>query len=85
MIVYKFLVEEVIIKLLDIELSIGCMGVVILIVILEFVKVVGIIVLRVLFYNEDLIYERDICIGDSVVIKKVGDIIFEVVKSILDR
>lgn len=35
-------------------------------------------------YNEDLIYDRDIWIGDSVVVKKVGDIIFEVVCSILE-
>ncbi|MDU2883747.1 MAG: NAD-dependent DNA ligase LigA [Staphylococcus epidermidis] len=84
-IAYKFPAEEVITKLLDIELSIGRTGVVTPTAILEPVKVAGTTVSRASLHNEDLIHERDIRIGDSVVIKKAGDIIPEVVKSILDR
>lgn len=84
-IAYKFPAEEVITKLLDIELSIGRTGVVTPTAILEPVKVAGTTVSRSSLHNEDLIHERDIRIGDSVVIKKAGDIIPEVVKSILDR
>ena len=78
-IAYKFPAEEVITKLLDIELSIGRTGVVTPTAILEPVKVAGTTVSRASLHNEDL------RIGDSVVIKKAGDIIPEVVKSILDR
>ena len=84
-IAYKYPAEEVITKLLDIELSIGRTGVVTPTAILEPVKVAGTTVSRASLHNEDLIHERDIRIGDSVVIKKAGDIIPEVVKSILDR
>ncbi|MCG2077396.1 NAD-dependent DNA ligase LigA [Staphylococcus epidermidis] len=84
-IAYKFPAEEVITKLLDIELSIGRTGVVTPTAILEPVKVAGTTVSRASLHNEDLIHERDIRIGDSVVIKKAGDIIPEVVKNILDR
>lgn len=84
-IAYKFPAEEVVTKLLDIELSIGRTGVVTPTAILEPVRVAGTTVSRASLHNEDLIHERDIRIGDSVVVKKAGDIIPEVVKSILDR
>lgn len=84
-IVYKFFVEEVVIKFFDIELNVGRMGVIMLIVIFELVKVVGIMVLRVFFYNEDLIKEKDIWILDKVVVKKVGDIILEVVNVFVEQ
>lgn len=84
-IAYKFPAEEVVSKLLDIELSIGRTGVVTPTAILEPVRVAGTTVSRASLHNEDLIHERDIRIGDSVVVKKAGDIIPEVVKSILDR
>ena len=69
-------------KLLDIELSIGRTGVVTPTAILEPVKVAGTTVSRASLHNEDLIHDRDIRIGDSVVVKKAGDIIPEVVRSI---
>ncbi|BCN88842.1 NAD-dependent DNA ligase LigA [Staphylococcus argenteus] len=84
-IAYKFPAEEVVTKLLDIELSIGRTGVVTPTAILEPVKVAGTTVSRASLHNEDLIHDRDIRIGDSVVVKKAGDIIPEVVRSIPDR
>src|SRR5699024_1327508 len=84
-IAYKFPAEEVITDLLDIELSIGRTGVVTPTAILEPVKVAGTTVSRASLHNEDLIHEKDIRIGDSVIIKKAGDIIPEVIKSVLDR
>lgn len=84
-IAYKFPAEEVVTRLLDIELSIGRTGVVTPTAILEPVKVAGTTVSRASLHNEDLIHERDIRIGDSVVVKKAGDIIPEVVKSIIER
>lgn len=84
-IAYKFPAEEVITELLDIELSIGRTGVVTPTAILEPVRVAGTTVSRASLHNEDLIHDKDIRIGDSVVIKKAGDIIPEVVRVILDR
>lgn len=81
-IAYKFPAEEVLTTLTDIELSIGRTGVVTPTAILEPVKVAGTTVSRASLHNEDLIHEKDIRIGDKVVIKKAGDIIPEVVKSI---
>lgn len=69
-IAYKFPAEEVITELLDIELSIGRTGVVTPTAILEPVRVAGTTVSRASLHNEDLIHEKDIRIGDSVVIKK---------------
>ncbi|MCO4326344.1 DNA ligase [Staphylococcus agnetis] len=83
-IAYKFPAEEVVTTLEDIELSIGRTGVVTPTAILTPVHVAGTTVSRASLHNEDLIHERDIRIGDHVVVKKAGDIIPEVVKVILD-
>ncbi|WP_278926624.1 NAD-dependent DNA ligase LigA [Staphylococcus auricularis] len=84
-IAYKFPAEEVVTTLRDIELSIGRTGVVTPTAILDPVRVAGTTVSRASLHNGDLIQERDIRIGDSVIVKKAGDIIPEVVKSIIDR
>ncbi|WP_323704371.1 NAD-dependent DNA ligase LigA [Mammaliicoccus sp. Dog046] len=84
-IAYKFPAEEVLTTLKDIELSIGRTGVVTPTAILEPVKVAGTTVSRASLHNEDLIQEKDIRIGDKVIIKKAGDIIPEVVRSIADE
>ena len=68
-IAYKFPAEEVVTTLQDIELSIGRTGVVTPTAILDPVRV-GTTVSRASLHNEDLIHERDIRIGDSVVVKK---------------
>ncbi|WP_062352738.1 NAD-dependent DNA ligase LigA [Bacillus kwashiorkori] len=84
-IAYKFPAEEVVTKLLHIELSVGRTGVVTPTAILEPVRVAGTTVQRASLHNEDLIKEKDIRIGDYVVIRKAGDIIPEVVGSLADR
>ncbi|SDR11344.1 NAD-dependent DNA ligase LigA [Virgibacillus salinus] len=84
-IAYKFPAEEVVTTLHDIELSVGRTGVVTPTAILEPVKVAGTIVKRASLHNEDLIREKDIRIGDTVVIKKAGDIIPEVIRSVEDK
>ncbi|EAC6874037.1 NAD-dependent DNA ligase LigA [Listeria monocytogenes] len=84
-IAYKFPAEEVPTKLLDIELNVGRTGVVTPTAVLEPVKVAGTTVSRASLHNEDLITEKDIRIGDTVLIKKAGDIIPEVIKSITEE
>ncbi|MCL7747644.1 NAD-dependent DNA ligase LigA [Halalkalibacter alkaliphilus] len=76
---FKFPAEEVVTKLEDIELSIGRTGVVTPTALLTPVTVAGTTVKRASLHNEDLIREKDLKLGDSVVIKKAGDIIPEVV------
>ncbi|WP_066319441.1 NAD-dependent DNA ligase LigA [Bacillus sp. FJAT-29814] len=84
-IAYKFPAEEVVTTLKEIELSVGRTGVVTPTAILEPVKVAGTTVGRASLHNEDLIREKDIKIGDKVVIKKAGDIIPEVVNVLADQ
>lgn len=84
-IAYKFPAEEVVTKLLDIELSVGRTGVITPTAILEPVRVAGTTVQRASLHNEDLIREKDIKLGDFVIIKKAGDIIPEVVSVVCER
>ena len=84
-IAYKFPAEEVQTKLLDIELSVGRTGVVTPTAILEPVLVAGSTVGRASLHNEDLIKEKDIRIGDTVLIRKAGDIIPEVIAPLVEN
>lgn len=82
---YKFPAEEVMTKLVDIELSIGRTGVVTPTAILEPVRIAGSTVGRATLHNEDLIREQDLRIGDTVVLKKAGDIIPKVVRVVEEK
>ncbi|KSU61646.1 aromatic ring-opening dioxygenase LigA [[Bacillus] enclensis] len=84
-IAFKFPAEEVVTILKHIELSVGRTGVVTPTAILDPVRVAGTTVQRASLHNEDLIREKDIKIGDHVVIKKAGDIIPEVVNVLEDQ
>ncbi|KMK75299.1 NAD-dependent DNA ligase LigA [Alkalihalobacillus pseudalcaliphilus] len=84
-IAYKFPAEEVVTTLREIELSIGRTGVITPTAILDPVVVAGTTVKRASLHNEDLIREKDIKLGDTVVIKKAGDIIPEVVNVLVDK
>ncbi|PIC72263.1 NAD-dependent DNA ligase LigA [Sporosarcina sp. P17b] len=84
-IAYKFPAEEVHTKLVDIELSVGRTGVVTPTAILVPVLVAGTTVGRASLHNEDLIREKDIRIGDHVVLRKAGDIIPEIVMALKEQ
>lgn len=84
-IAYKFPAEEVVTKLVNIELTVGRTGVITPTAILEPVQIAGTTVQRASLHNEDLIREKDIRIGDYVVVKKAGDIIPEVVNVIEEK
>ncbi|WP_188497552.1 NAD-dependent DNA ligase LigA [Pullulanibacillus pueri] len=84
-IAYKFPAEEVVTQLEDIVLNVGRTGVVTPTAVLTPVPVAGTTVKRATLHNEDLIREKDIRIGDYVVIKKAGDIIPEVVNVLTER
>ncbi|ATO37263.1 MULTISPECIES: NAD-dependent DNA ligase LigA [Geobacillus] len=84
-IAYKFPAEEVVTTLIGIEVNVGRTGAVTPTAILEPVRVAGTTVQRATLHNEDFIREKDIRIGDAVIIKKAGDIIPEVVGVVVDR
>lgn len=84
-IAYKFPAEEVETTLLDIELSLGRTGVLTPTAILTPVLVAGSTVARASLHNADLIQERDLRIGDQVIIRKAGDVIPEVVRALTEK
>ncbi len=72
---YKFPAQEAITKVLDVEFSIGRTGVVTPTAILDPVVIAGVTVTRASLHNFDFIKERDIRTGDSVTVKRAGDVI----------
>lgn len=79
-IAYKFPAEEKMTTVIGITLTVGRTGVVTPTAQLEPVQIAGSVVQRATLHNEDLIREKDIHIGDKVVVRKAGDIIPEVVR-----
>lgn len=78
---YKFPPEEKQTKLVDIELALGRTGVLTPTAILSPVRLAGTSVSRAALHNIDFIREKDIRIGDTVTVRKAGDIIPEIVCS----
>jgi len=76
---YKFPATEVLTKLVDIKFTVGRTGQVTPNAIIEPVIVAGSLISKTTLHNEDYVKERDIRIGDTVAIKKAGDVIPEVV------
>ncbi len=84
-IAYKFPAEEAVTLLKAIEVTVGRTGVVTPTAVLEPVTLAGTTVQRASLHNEDLIREKDIRLGDHVLVRKAGDIIPEVVQSLAER
>ena len=75
---YKYPPEEKPTKLLSIEINVGRTGVLTPVGIFEPVLLAGTTVSRATLHNKDFIEEKGICIGDTVIIRKAGEIIPEV-------
>lgn len=84
-IAYKFPAEEVMTELLDIFVTVGRTGKITPNAKLVPIKVAGTSVSYATLHNEDLIRDKDIRIHDIVVVRKAGEIIPEVVKSIKEQ
>lgn len=82
---YKFPATEAVTTINDIELSVGRTGVVTPTAILTPVFIDGSTVSRATLHNKDQIKELDIRLGDTVIIKKAGDIIPQVVRVIKEE
>ncbi len=79
-IAYKFPAEQVTTVVLDISLQVGRTGKLTPVAHLHPVSVAGSTVARATLHNEDFIREKDIRIGDTVILQKAGDIIPEIVQ-----
>ena len=82
---YKFPPEEKQTKLVDITIAVGRTGVLTPTAILEPVRLAGTSVSRATLHNLDFIRERDIKLGDTVTVRKAGDIIPEVLCAHADK
>ncbi|NHM28288.1 NAD-dependent DNA ligase LigA [Desulfofundulus sp. TPOSR] len=78
-IAFKFPAEQAKTRVRDIILRVGRTGVLTPTAILEPVRLAGTTVSRATLHNEDIIKEKDIRIGDTVIVQKAGDVIPEVV------
>ena len=77
---WKYPPEEKETTLVDIEINVGRTGVLTPTAVFKPVLVAGSTVSRATLHNEDFIKEKDVRIGDTVVIRKAGDIIPEVLR-----
>jgi len=79
---YKFAAEQGESRLLAIELSVGRTGAVTPTALIEPVALAGTTVSRATLHNQDNIRDKDIRIGDLVIVQKAGDIIPEIVRAV---
>ncbi|MFA6370706.1 MAG: NAD-dependent DNA ligase LigA [Bacilli bacterium] len=84
-IAYKFPPEEVTTELKDIIFTVGRTGKVTPNAVLAPVRVAGSLVQRATLHNDDFIVDRQLMIGDTVVIRKAGDVIPEVVRALFEK
>jgi len=84
-IAFKYPPEEVTTKLLDIKVSVGRTGRVTPFAFMEPVKVAGSTVTNATLHNQEEIERKGVLIGDTVIIRKAGDVIPEVLGPVLDK
>ncbi|CAN2211340.1 Lig NAD-dependent DNA ligase (contains BRCT domain type II) [Candidatus Nanopelagicaceae bacterium] len=84
-IAYKYPPEEVTTKLLDIKVSVGRTGRVTPFAFMEPVKVAGSTVTNATLHNAEEILRKGVLIGDTVVIRKAGDVIPEVLGPVIEK
>ena len=76
---FKYPPEEKVTTLLDVEVKVGRTGALTPTAVFEPIQLAGTTVSRAVLHNQDFITEKDIRIGDTVVLRKAGEIIPEVV------
>ena len=79
---FKFPPEEKETVLREIQLSVGRTGVITPVAIFDPIQLAGTAVSRATLHNQDFISERDIRLGDTIVVRKAGEIIPEVLRSV---
>lgn len=84
MIAYKFPAEEVTTQVIDIISQVGRTGKVTPVAIMKPVNVYGVTVTRATLHNQDEIERLGLMIGDTIIIRRAGDVIPEIVKVITE-
>ncbi len=84
-IAYKFAAEQAESRILRIDLSVGRTGAVTPTAVIEPVQLAGTTVSRATLHNEDVIREKDVRVGDLVLVQKAGDIIPEIVRVLAEE
>jgi DNA ligase (NAD+) len=84
-IAYKYPPEEVFTKLVDILVAIGRTGRATPYAVMEPVKVAGSTVRQATLHNQEVVKAKGVLIGDTVVLRKAGDVIPEVLGPVLER
>lgn len=83
-IAYKFKARQATSKLLGVEYQVGRTGNIGPVAKIEPVHIGGVTVKSVSLFNEDVIREKDICIGDTVLVERAGDVIPYIVKPLTE-
>lgn len=81
-IAYKFPAREATTRLLDIVVNVGRTGAIKPEALLQPVHIGGVTVSQATLHNEDYIIDRDIRVGDTVIVKRAGDVIPQVIKPV---
>ena len=81
---FKFPAREATTRLIDIFVNVGRTGAIKPEAKLEPVEIGGVMVSQATMHNEDFIASRDLRIGDTVVVKRAGDVIPQVVKAVVE-
>jgi len=83
-IAFKYPPEEVTTKLLDIKVQVGRTGRVTPYAVMEPVKVAGSTVAFATLHNQEVVERKGVLIGDTVILRKAGDVIPEIVGPVVD-
>lgn len=84
-IAYKYAPEEVYTELLDIVVGVGRTGRATPYAVMKPVRVAGSVVRQATLHNKDVVVAKGVMIGDTVILRKAGDVIPEILGAVVER